>query len=297
MQRQDLGYVLAALAGCLWSTSGVLGKIVLALGADPLSVLSLRATIAAAVLGVALVVIRPGLLLLRSADIPFFVGYGFVGVALNYIGYFYALKFTTVATAITLLYTYPALVVVFAFFVYGEPITRVKVLALLLSFIGVVLIASGSSPTGLQNDPRGLLFGLLSGISAAVYALSGKRALARYDAKTAAFYSFLFGSLALSALRYVERGTELYADVEIIVLIVAIAIVPTLLGYGIFTYSLSFIEAGRASVISSVEPAIATYLAYLLLGEIPILIQLAGSGLILLGIVTLYVGTKYKGQF
>lgn len=283
MRQQTLGYALAAVAGCLLSTLGVLGKTAYALGADPLSVVTLRATIAEMILGIALVATRPSLFRLRSADLPFLVGYGFVGVALNYMGYFYALKFTTVAAAITVLYTYPAMVVVLAFLVYREPIVRLKIIALLLCFLGVVLVASGSFSAGLTSDPRGLMFSLLAGASTAVYIVAGKRVLTKYDVRTALFYSFLFGSLALNVLRYIELGPGLNTSMEIMLVIVAIAVVPTLLGYGVLTYSLRLIEAGRAAITSSIEPAISIYLAYLFLHETPNLTQLAGSVLVIIG--------------
>jgi drug/metabolite transporter (DMT)-like permease len=235
------------------------------------------------ILGIALVASKPTLFRLRSADLPLLALYGFVGVALNYVGYFYALKFTTVATAITVLYTYPAMVVVLAFLVYREPIVRLKIIALLLCFLGVVLVASGSSSAGLTSDPRGPMFSLLPSGSTAVYIVAGKRVLTNYDARTALFYSFLFGSLTLNVLRYVEQGPRLNTSMEIMVVIVAIAVVPTLLGYGLLTYSLRLIEAGRAAIVSSIEPAVAIYLAYLFLGEAPSLAQLTGSALVILG--------------
>ena len=283
VRRQTLGYALAALAGCLLSTLGVLGKTAYALGADPLSVVTLRATIAGMILGIALVASKPTLFRLRSADLPLLALYGFVGVALNYVGYFYALKFTTVATAITVLYTYPAMVVVLAFLVYREPIVRLKIIALLLCFLGVVLVASGPSSAGLTSDPRGPMFSMLAGGSTAVYIVAGKRVLANYDARTALFYSFLFGSIALNVLRYVEQGPRLNTSMEIMIVIVAIAVVPTLLGYGVLTYSLRLIEAGRAAITSSIEPAISIYLAYLFLHETPNLVQLTGSVVVIIG--------------
>jgi drug/metabolite transporter (DMT)-like permease len=287
MQQRNLGYLLAAVAGCLSSTLGVLGKAAYALGVDPLSLISLRATIATAIIGVILAAVKPNLLRLRSVDLPFFLGYGFVGVAVNYAGYFYALKFTTVATAITSLYTYPAIVVILAFAIYREPITCTKSVALLSSFLGVVLVALGSSPIVVNGDVRGIGFGLLGGAGTAVYVLAGKGALAKYDAKTALFYSFLSGSLALDALRVSQLGFTLNLNWSIIFVVLAIATVPTVLGYGTLTYSLRFIEAGRASLASSIEPAIAIYLAYLFLNEAPNPTQLAGSALIVASVVLL----------
>lgn len=205
----------------------------------------------------------------------------------------------SVATAITVLYTYPAMVVVLAFIVYREPIVRLKIAALLLCFFGVVLVASGSSSAGLTSDPRDLMFSLLAGGSTAVYIIAGKHVLRRYDAKTVLFYSFLLGSLALNALRYVELGPGLNVNTEIMLVIVAIAVIPTLLGYGVLTYSLRLIEAGRAAITSSIEPAVSIYLAYLFLHETPSLLQLAGPVLVIFGALLIgfsKVSEKQRGR-
>ena len=294
MRQQNLGYLLAAVAGCLLSTLGVLGKAAYALGVDPLSVISLRATIATAIIGLTLAAVKPSSLRLRSADIPFFFTYGFIGIALNYAGYFYALKFTTVATAITSLYTYPALVVVLAFAIYHERITRAKSVALLCTFLGIVLVALGSSTIVVNGDLRGIGFGLLAGVATAIYVLAGKRALTKYDTKTALFYSFLSGSLALDALRITRLGFTLTLNWSEMIVVLLIAIVPTVLGYGMLTYSLRFIEAGKASLACSIEPAIAIYLAFLFFNEKPSPIQLAGSALIVLSVVLLQLRSESK---
>jgi len=156
-----------------------------------------------------------------------------------------------------------------------------------LTFLGTVLVASGSSSIVLGGDLRGLAFGLLAGAATAVYVLAGKRALVTYDAKTAVFYSFLFGALALSTLRILQLGPAFNLGRSVMLIVLVIAVVPTLLGYGTFTYSLRFIEAGRASIASSIEPAVAIYIAYLFLGEAPNLTQLVGSALIIVSVVLL----------
>jgi len=284
---QALGYALAVLAACLWSTLGVLGKIAYSLGAEPLVVVSLRASIAATILGVGLVLMRRNLLRVRRRDLPFFAVYGVLGIGLNYLGYFFAIKFTSVSTAIVLLYTYPAVVVVFAFVLYRERITAAKLCGLLLTFVGILFVAWGTAHVGLGSNPIGLGFALLAGLGNASYALGGKRALATYNTETALFYSLLFGSLMLDAFAYFALGPSPAMNAGIFAIVLTMAIVPTVLGYGAFTYSLRFVEAGEASIVSSVEPAISMYMAYLFLGETLNLVQLIGSALILFAVVML----------
>ena len=288
--QESLGYLLAFMTAFCWSTLGVLGKLAYGFGTDPLTLISLRATIATVVVGLFLVIANPGRFRIKRQDLPFFIVYGFLGVGMNYLGYFYALKFTTVAPAITLLYTYPAMVVVFAFFMYHEPITKPKVIALTLTFVGIALSAFGLSSPKLGLNLPGFLFGLLAAVGNAAYTLSGKRAHASYSSQTSLFYSFLFGALTLLMFRFAESGAIFVLRPEAILLIFVIALVPTLLGYGIYTYSLKFIEAGKASITVSIEPAISIYLAFLALGEVPSLVQIVASVIIILGVVVLHLG-------
>ena len=287
--KQTSGYLLAAVAGCSWSTLGVLGKLAYSFGADPLTVISLRATIATVIVAFFLLITNPRRFRIKPVDFPFFFVYGFLGVAMNYLGYFYALRFTTVAPAITLLYTYPAMVVVLAFIMYREPITKPKVIALTLTFLGIALSAFGLSSPKVGLNLPGLLFGLLAALGNAAYTLSGKRAQVSYNPQTSLFYSFLFGALTLLTFRYAELGAKFVLEPRAFLVIFIIALVPTLLGYGLYTYSLRFIEAGRSSITSSIEPAIAIYLAFIVLGEVPSSVQIFASGLIILGVVVLHL--------
>ncbi len=286
-ENQDLrrGYALATSATILWSTLGVLGKLAYSFGADPLTVISLRATIATLVVGGVIFLTNPSGFRIRRADLPLFLGYGFFGVGLNYVGYFYALKFTTVATAITLLYTYPALVVLVSFFVFHEPVTAGKVAALALSFLGILFTALGTSSGSMAWNPRGLIFGLLAAGGNVVYTLTGKRAQATYSALTALFYSFLFGATALGAFYFIELGPTLKVNTEILLVVLVIALVPTLTGYGLYTFSLRFAEAGKSSIMTSIEPAVAIFLAYLFLRETVTSTQIFGTALIIGGVI------------
>jgi DME family drug/metabolite transporter len=286
-EKPRLGYGLAILAAFLLSTVGILGKEAFKLGVDPLTITSLRTTIAALIVVVVFMSTDRRTFRIEARDLPLFIVFGVIGISVGNLTYFYSLEVTTVAISTTLLYTYPALVVIFALFVYQEPVTRTKVIALAVTFLGTVLTAFNSLHLTFAPGFRGLTFGLLSGGATAVYTLAGKRAQEKYGIKTALLYSFLFGALALDAIRLGMLGTGFNLDPRSIFIIFVLATVPTLLGYGALIGSLRFIEAGKSSIATSISPAIAIYLAYLLLSEIPGSVQLLGSALAILGVMVL----------
>lgn len=287
VERNRLGYGLAACAAILLSTIGFLGKIAYSIGADPLVLITLRAFVATGIVGVAIALTNVGRFKIKRRDMPFFVAFGIFGVAVNYLGYFYALSLTTVATAITLLYTYPAMVVVAAFFVFHEPITSRKVVALVLTFIGVLVTAFGLSSSSITWDIRGLIFGLLGGVGTAIYTLAAKKGQVSYGALTVLFYSFLFGALTLGGFYLLQYGPKVDVTQQVMGMIILIASVPTLIGYGLYTLSLRFIEAGKSSITLTIEPGAAIILAYLFVGESVTQIQLLGTALIVSGVVIL----------
>jgi DME family drug/metabolite transporter len=284
------GYLLAVAAAVLWATLGILGKFLYGYGADPLTVVAIRATVAFVTLACALAVVDRRLLRLSRRDIPFFALYGLIGVAFNYAAYFYALRWTTVTTAVILLYTYPALVTLLSALFLGEEMNRAKGLALVLTFAGCFLAVQGYDPGALRLNLYGMLFGLGAGGSAAVYSLFGKKALQRYDSWTAVCYAFGFGAfflLLLLILRSPQALVTVRYPWPAWAAILALAWFPTLLAYALFTASMKYIEASRASITATLEPVLASALAYLFLREGMVWPQLLGAGLVLAGVVVL----------
>ncbi len=284
------GYALALSAAALWATLGLFGKFLYRYPVDPITVVTLRAIIAALTLGGILAMIRPGWLRVARSDLPFFALYGVVGVALNYACYFLALKWTTVTTAVVLLYTYPALVVLGAALFFKEPLDRPKLLALVMALVGCFLVAQGYDSTAIRLNLPGVLFGLGAAATMATYSLLGKRGVKRYLGWTVVFYAIGFGAVALTIWRGVGLVSVLNYPWQAWVLVVGLAWGPTLLAYSLFTLALNYIEAGRASIVATLEPVLAAGLAFVLLGERMALPQWSGAALILAGVVVLQTG-------
>lgn len=285
--QNTVGYLLVVVAAILWATLGILGKFLYRFDADPLTVVTLRASIAFITLATILAVVNRRLLRIHRRDIPFFAIYGLVGVTLNYAFYFYALNWTTVTTAVVLLYTYPTMVALLAALFLGEQLNWIKALALSATFLGCYLVVQGYDPRAFQLNWHGVLFGLGAGATAAVYSLFGKKALQKYDSWTAVCYAFGFGALFLVIWRTPQVILSVNYPLPAWVAIFALAWFPTLLAYALFTAAMKYIEASKASITATLEPVTAALLAYLFLGEVMESPQLVGVGLVFAGVVGL----------
>lgn len=281
-----MGYALALLAGCLWALLVVLGKLLVATGIDPITMVGIRAAMAFLMLsGVLLVANRP-LIALRVADIPLFVAYG-ACVAFNYALYFLAFKWTTGTMAVILMYTYPLFVAVLARLFLGEALDPGKVMALVLTLGGCFLVVQAYDREALLFNLKGVLAGLGAALAMALYSIIGKRATSRYNSWTVVMWGFGFGSLLLLGSRAADLGSVTTIPAGVWGGIFLVALFPTLLAYSMFTRALTYVEASRASITASIEPVIGAGLAWVFLGERMEPLQWLGAVAVIGGVVLL----------
>ena len=277
--------VAVLIGATLLGSMGAWGRAVYRFEGDPMLVVTWRALIGVVVLAGILALSRPTLLRVPWSAIPFFLVYGFFGVTLNFWSYFSAVKHTTLAVAITLLYTYPIFVTLFSALWLGEPLNRVKLAAAALTVLGAALVAQIHQAEFLRLNLRGILFGLLTGLSMAVYSILGKRAVVRYAPWTVVLYAFAGGALFL----VLGSGPGLLAarDYPTVawIWIVGLALIPSLGGYALFTLGLRDLPASQVSVIATWEVVTAGLLGWLLYGERLTPIQLLGAALVCVGIL------------
>jgi drug/metabolite transporter (DMT)-like permease len=276
---------IAVLIGAtLLGSMGAWGRAVYRFEGDPMVVVTWRALIGVAVLAGVLAATRPALLRIPLPAIPFFLAYGFFGVTLNFWAYFSAVKYTTLAVAITLLYMYPMFVTLFSALFLGERLTRMKFSAAALTVLGSALVAQIHQTEFLRVNLRGIVFGLLTGLSMAVYSILGKRAVARYAPWTVVLYAFAGGVLFLA----LGSGRGLLAarsyPLEAWFWIVGLALIPSLGGYALFTLGLRDLPASQASIIATWEVVTAALFGWSLFGEHLTAAQLLGAAFVCTGI-------------
>jgi len=276
--------ITVLLGATLLGSMGAWGRAVYRFEGDPMVVVTWRAIIGVAALAGILAAMRPHLLRVPLTAIPFFLAYGFFGVTLNFWSYFSAVKHTTLAVAITLLYTYPMFVALFSSVVLGERLTRVKLCAAGLTVLGSSLVAQIHQAEFLRVNLRGILFGLLTALSMAVYSILGKRAVARYAPWTVVLYAFAGGGLFLA----IGSGSGLLAARDYPPVawlwIVSLALIPSLGGYALFTLGLRDLPASRVSIIATWEVVTAAILGWLLFGEHLTPVQMLGAVFVCTGI-------------
>ncbi len=292
------GTIAALLAASLFATSGTIIKhLVQGYGLQPLTIAAVRITLAALVLFVLLGTLDRKLLRIRARDIPLFLLFGLICVALFQTCWVYAVSLIDVGVATVLNYTAPVWAALFAWPLLGERLDQHKGAALLLTAAGVALTVRIFDARFLSLNLTGLLWGLGSGFTYGLYGIFSRQALKRYSSWTTLTYAFTTGALFLLATQLVLSSVEVsvgriesaFAPAGAALWLVILTLVPTLGGYALYTFSLRFLEATVATILATIEPVMAALWAAVFLGESLSWPQIIGVGLVIAGVVVLQI--------
>lgn len=279
-----LGVLAVAAAACTWGTLGIFAKALYAEGLSFEALVAVRASVGWAAV-VAFVLLTRGASGLRVArgDLALLVPLGLFGVGAFYLLYFYTVRESAVGTAAILLYSSPAFVAVLAWAFLGERLGTAKVLALLLTFGGIALVAGAYAPGALEVRPLVLVTGLLSGLTYGLYSIFGKPVSGRLAPATVLSYALGVGSVVLVLAALPTLGTLLGLSPGGYALLLVLAVVHTALAFGLYTVGLQRLEAGQAAIVATVEPVVAGALGVVLLGEGLTAPKIFGAVLVLSG--------------
>ena len=284
INNRRLGYLLVITATACWASLGLLGKLSFNLGIGPQAVVTLRTITAIAIVFPALLIYRPQLLRLPRGSLPLFIALG-LSVAINYSSFFQAVASLQVGVAISLFYLYPVFVTVGARFTLKERFPLEKTTALLIAVFGCSLV-SGVWENSISISAMGIFFALSSASGCAAYTLLVKVAVREHPPERVLAYSLAFALPFLLLANLLTREPVLAPyPLPAWGIILLLALVPTLLGYYLFALALRRIESSRASITATVEPVLASLLAYATLGEQLSALQILGMSLILVGAV------------
>lgn len=281
-----VGSVLILCAAVLWGSLGIAGRIAFRAGIAPLEAAFFRAAGAFVVLLAGMLVGNRSALRVRGRDLMLFALFGLISVAIFFFAYLFAISQTSVATAAILLYTAPAFVILISALAFHEPLTRAKMGAVGLAMVGCVLVVRGYKLETLHLTGTGVLAGLLAGFTYGMYSVFGKTALRRYSPLTTLTYALGFGALFLGAAALPSGVVGWSHPRSGWWAIAYLAVVTTLLAQGLYLSGLRRLEAGRASLMATLEPVVAAALGYAILGEGLDAWQVVGGTLVLSAVIT-----------
>jgi len=268
---------------CLWALNFVASKYVITHGISPLAYSGPRYAIAGGIF-VALTLAREHSLRVARRDAAIFALCGFV-LLLNQLGFIYALHFTTATTVALCFGTLPIFTGLIASAVGIERLTRRVIVAGLVSFAGVLLVAVGSGGT-LSTNLKGDGLALLGAATWAVYTVTIAPQMTRYSPLRISAWIIPSAAVLLLAAGSVQIAHESYPSSSSVWATFAFAVIGPLVVTNVLWFTaVDRVGPSRSALFANLQFFLAALFGVLLLHEGLSLVQCLGGAAIAGGIV------------
>jgi drug/metabolite transporter (DMT)-like permease len=204
-------------------------------------------------------------------------------LGLHFLMWMGSLLYTTVASSTVLLTLEPIFVLVGAFLIYNEKLSRGGFIGISLAMLGTLLISWGDfslSSEALQGDA----LSILSALAVAVHMLLGQRLRSRISSFVYSFSVFASAAIVLAIYNLILGYSFIGYSKSDWQLFLLLAIVPTVFGHMLFNWLLRYMKASTISMSVLGEPVGASLLAALLLSEKVSPVQIGAAVLLLVGV-------------
>ncbi len=284
MNKTIIGLLCGLGAASIWGGMYVVSKVVLE-SIPPFSLVTLRLVLGAITLAIVLSI--KGFPNISRKQILQVLGVGFVGYGVSLSLQFLGTKLSTAANGSLVTSATPAFVLIFAWMLLHEKITRRRLFALFLATLGVIAVID---PRSAQLD-RDLFMGNLALIGAAVtwalYSVLVRKVTQKTDILLFSMLAFLGGLPVSAPAGAWELSTIGVGEISLGVVagVLFIGIISTALAMVLWNTAFAYVDAGLASLTFFAQPVVGTFLGWLFLDERITPLFLLGGILIGVGLV------------
>ncbi len=294
MPRPPLGSALTVGAAGLFAVNGTVSTLALQAGVPAPWLTALRCGGAAVVLLAVLAVVAPARLRVSWREVPFLAAFGVVGIALTQYLYYVAIGRLPVGIALVFEMTAPVFIALWVWLVRGERVRRRLWAALGLSLSGLVLVAEVWQGGG-SLDVGGVAAALGAALCLAGYYLMGERGTTTRDPVALTCWSFVAAALfwAVAAPYWLFDPAVLGSSVPVSlgslelplwVLVGWIVVLGAVLPFWLSLAALRHLPPTTAGLIATVEPVLASVVAWVWVEQVLSGWQVLGGLVVLVGI-------------
>ena len=204
--------------------------------------------------------------------------------------YFNSVHYLTASMVNLIFYAYPAIVAILSIWVNKEPLHRNVVLALIASFLGLILVL-GSGLSGLNKI--GVLSAFGAALVYAIYMLLSNRLIEEVSPIITSTFVSMFASFSLLIAGVATDSISFDFNPTTWLPIMGIVLFSTVLAiYGLFK-GLEIIGPTKAAILSMIEPLVTILFGCILFMDKLTSVQWFGAFLVISGAILI---TKARGQ-
>ncbi|MGB9740279.1 MAG: DMT family transporter [Candidatus Bathyarchaeia archaeon] len=289
-KTRNIAFMEGVTAGILFGTSSIFTRFLVELNA--FSITFWRLTIASLVLIVLASIFRvPFHLNLTRKSFKEIFALG-IFLCLHFIFFTLAVKDTTILNATVLVNMTPIFSAIISILLFRLKPSRIAVLSLTISFVGVCLIAYSETITpktsfqaGVSPTLKGDLEAMFAALLIAFYLNYGKSLRSRIDVFSSIVPIYLIAAVLAVILGLPFIGTSsLPTEPTVALFLIGLGLIPTAVAHTLYFSSLSGLKSFEAATIALLEPIGATFLGAIIFKEIPAYLAILGAFLVLFGV-------------
>jgi len=213
-------------------------------------------------------------------------GLGILAIPLNQGLFLYGLQWTTAGHSALLYGLTPMFVLILAARRLGERITFWRTTGILIAFAGVVLVLLEKGIRLAPSQFLGDFLVLLGVVAWAYYTVLGKPLIKKYGAIVVTARAMTYGTVLFIPFGLVSIWDFVPAAVapDAWLGLLYCAIMTSVIAYTLWFWALKFIDASQVAVFNNIQPVVAAFFGWLLLGEPLTATFVAGGVLVLIGV-------------
>ena len=287
MQKKILPLLAATVATTIYGLNHTIAKIVMPIYIGSLGLVLLR------VLGATIIFWTIGLFFkskpIEKKDRFTIIKCGLFGMSINIAAFIAGLDYSTPVNSSILIIISPIFVVILSFFIFRNKINFLKILGIIMGFIGALILilnADSNSSVG-RNIPLGNFLFIVNSISYAYYLIIVKPMAQKYDLITLFKWLFLIGlifNFPLGINQFTDVNWSSLPIKEAILPMAFVVICTTVMTYFLNGYALSKITSTEVAVFMYLQPIIGIVFAIFTKSDTISLTIIIASILIFIGV-------------
>jgi|SRR6056297_386709 len=290
MMNKTKGIILTIFAAMSFGFQAFFAKVAYANGFNPFSFTLYRSLFAAVALFILIKVYNIDIKATKAQYITL-LKLSFFGYSIMLITLYISFLYMSTGLAMTLHFIYPVVVMVASVFIYKEKIIAKKVLALILSIIGIYFLIGFGSFSNISMI--GFWLALISGILYAYYILTVANSnIKQMNSFVITFYLSLFNTYIVFFLTLISGNLSFEYNYIGLLSTVMVALVCNIFGMVSIQIGLKYITATAASILSTFEPITSLIVGIVILNEFLAWYHFVGSLFILISVVLVTLSEK-----
>jgi len=257
-------YIYAGISILLWSTTAAIIKLLV----SDLTSMQITAgcTFFASLSLILLTIFQKKISIIKTykfKDYLNFIILGFIGIFIYYLMLNKSINLLPAQEAFVINYLWPIMIMLFATFILKEKFSIYKLAALIISFMGVIIIATNGNLLGMHfNSPTGVLMAVVAAISYGLFSVLVKKK--NYDVSTLMMFCYITAFIiSIIYLGFKFPSVTIYQLIGVIWLGVFTQGIP----YATWALALNSGDTSKISNLAFMTPILSTVFTFFILGE------------------------------